>query len=1556
MTNLFQKFIKNWVEITMPVIPEVNTKTFYLSGTSDLTTAQAVLDYYNWDNNPIISYADKVYTISYVWNDHIDFIENKVEHTTSSWDTTISQWKITINFSSSTVNSVVISSEDIATVKKQFVVVSQLPEVAQADEDKVYILWPTWDWNDKYEEWVVTYQPGWHFESASTIEHDFVEFTSSSENPVWNTNHTITNKYVWINNLSYSGEWWYIDDSDGSQKDVAFQYMTMPYIWTIDDTPYMWWVPTIYQYEASWSFDVYYSDSPLTWVEWWKQWVKIWETSDIVVSDSTPADEDVLRKETFNDGCYNDTYKYYNGHNWVVIESVEYNSLPPYMGLNDNWRLWFDTTNNILKYYDHNNGHKWKPVWWIVSDAWDWIVINANWEISVDTTFVQEKLTAWTNVQISNANVISATDTTYNAGEWIEIWTVQDYSAMQWPAPDGFHVPLNTEWQAVKNIRTALGGWSSAWTNFGIALKLPFAGSRFRLDSNVSGQGGSGHYWSSSRESANNAYYLYFYSTAIRPQYGYVRACGLSVRCFKNTPTIPTSSWTKLYWTSIESWWIFWSSTDWLISLSSNWTTWITIMDKNLWATTVWNSGDTLSEANCGYYYQRWNNYGFPRTWSVTTSSTQVDASTYWPWNYYSSSTFITRSSDPYRWDTTDNWNLWWWETWVVTLNNVINNTGVLSVNGQTGDVTIQTGWTYTAWDWIDIDANNVISVDSTYMSWYIPRSNGIRPDNLADSVLYYGEYLNWWVTTALWLASDQIGVKANIDQQNRNRAYLEYYNWAVDLYLSDTVSGTSTTAMYKSTGIESTAGWTTETFEFQWTWNDKIARLKDVPSYTAWTWLTLSGTEFSADTTVLATKADIANLWGFTVVDTLPSVSSADEKTIYLLGPIWTGADKYEEWIVVNNQPWFVSDGNMTMRTVSWTNQDRYVTIVDDSSPAVYWAIDNYTMSWDEDRFAIYTWTSDNAFDSGDDQMPYIFYQWEPEAISGVWLKSWDGTFSSSISFYTSNAPITWSQWWKVWTKIWETSIDLSWYATTSALTSWLATKQDTLTVWTNIQIATDGTISATDTTYSAWTGIGIDANNQISNTLPWPVVSATAPANPIEWSLWYDTTNDVLKSYDWTNWNECWWSNTKTFLISWSDSEKVAIAQEARDWQSVSWNLAIVKYLWYSYIYRKTITTWQEYTHYFSRWVLYNNSSKKLEEQCVKFICNSDRYTVSSFATQDYDCKLKDLNTKTFDFLNETQAILDWYLAGNTPIVIFSNKTYFLKTATSSALTFQTYKVADFVRTSSDKSWLSQATLIINYSWTTVTTTGQQYEDVIWWRWLIMTDYDYSTPYTPQYDWSPATKKYVDDKTAVVSGTAPSNPVQWQMWYDTTTDILKTYDWTNWNVTSDFPWMTILSYGHNTWQDFLDAYNRNAIVYCRASSNSNPWTWVQWRMAFMAFVGFSWTTPTNVEFQYYRSRSDHNTQANELDEVYVYKLENTKWWKWTVTARNTAAKTVAWTWISLGWWSGNMTITNSLPGATVSTTEPSSPTKWMQWYDSANDVLKIYNWTEWKTLAYAV
>lgn len=117
----------------------------------------------------------------------------------------------------------------------------------------------------------------------------------------------------------------------------------------------------------------------------------------------------------------------------------------------------------------------------------------------------------------------------------------------------------------------------------------------------------------------------------------------------------------------------------------------------------------------------------------------------------------------------------------------------------------------------------------------------------------------------------------------------------------------------------------------------------------------------------------------------------------------------------------------------------------------------------------------------------------------------------------------------------------------------------------------------------------------------------------------------------------------------------------------------------------------------------------------------------------------------------------------------------------------------------------------------------------------------------------------------------------------------------------------MTILSYGNSTWQNFIDAYSSNQVVYCRASSNSNPASGSQTRLAFMAYVNNA-TTPTEVEFQYYRSVSTH-TASQQGDQVYVYKLNKTN--GWSVTVRETSVKVVAGTGLGGTYRNDTMTLT---------------------------------------------
>ena len=226
--------------------------------------------------------------------------------------------------------------------------------------------------------------------------------------------------------------------------------------------------------------------------------------------------------------------------------------------------------------------------------------------------------------------------------------------ATQWPSPKGFHVPTKDELQSLYGYYTAL--WLSWSANFVKFLKIPKSWYRYPDNANPTSVWTTGIYLSCVRANANNASKMQI-NWNISFTYDIQVNFWCQIRPFKNTVKVPDSSRTVLYQSSWNAG-IYHNSTLWLISISSNGTNWITIADKNLWATTVYNDWDTLSEANCGKYYQWGNNYGFPFTWSVTTSSTMVDASNYWPWNYYESSTFITASP---RWDSTMNYNLRWW-------------------------------------------------------------------------------------------------------------------------------------------------------------------------------------------------------------------------------------------------------------------------------------------------------------------------------------------------------------------------------------------------------------------------------------------------------------------------------------------------------------------------------------------------------------------------------------------------------------------------------------------------------------------------------------------------------------------------------------------------------------------------------------------------------------------------------------------------------------------------------------------------------------------------------
>ena len=166
----------------------------------------------------------------------------------------------------------------------------------------------------------------------------------------------------------------------------------------------------------------------------------------------------------------------------------------------------------------------------------------------------------------------------------------------------------------------------------------------------------------------------------------------------------------------------------------------------------------------------------------------------------------------------------------------------------------------------------------------------------------------------------------------------------------------------------------------------------------------------------------------------------------------------------------------------------------------------------------------------------------------------------------------------------------------------------------------------------------------------------------------------------------------------------------------------------------------------------------------------------------------------------------------------------------------------------------------------------------------------------------------------------TAPTNPTEWMVWYDTANDLFKTYNWVGW----DIPWQTLKSFPvefNTTWTtaQFLSSITAlnlpvgMSYLWQVSLSDMPDWITVQAEVQVDIY-------PQNVVYATMRSAevSPYEWMVNSYDNRWREPVDK--------TAKDyTDSRISRWT------------------------TAPSNPTEWQLWYDTTNDVLKMYNWNTW-------
>jgi len=462
--------------------------------------------------------------------------------------------------------------------------------------------------------------------------------------------------------------------------------------------------------------------------------------------------------------------------------------------------------------------------------------------------------------------------------------------------------------------------------------------------------------------------------------------------------------------------------------------------------------------------------------------------------------------------------------------------------------------------------------------------------------------------------------------------------------------------------------------------------------------------------------------------VDTVTGIDSSTNTTLLKVLEIWksysTAFIPTQDWDPTSKK--YVDDELAKKQDIltPWTR----ITITVD--PNTWNTIIAADVSW----VMTYKWNLSTVSDLSNIQNPSV---WDCYYIEGSHtLYAWD-----------------WSQW----NDIWGTGIDLTNYFnkqtdTTDNIAQWSTNlfvtsqekttwnnKQDALTAWNNITIDQNNVISAA--WYTEWDWIDINSNNVVSNTKPFDPENAG--------TMW----QVLRKTNTWYKWVDSvsWWVDS----VNWRTGD-VIVKEFEPDNTGSTWQVLKKTQHWYEWQNESWWGGWGWHTYSAWEWIDITN-------YVITNTSKTQLFTINS-------------STNPTPNLSIVQDAIDWYNEWNLPIIKAYKSDrweapqswyrFFLPdviTNHSNPQTWDTWQVLPFYAIYNENdyhidnvNWYTALEIpmvdVKIVDWDVDTATITAFTSM--WSNFLSTSHNYSTAYTPLYNWSPATKKYVDDHDTVISG----------------------------------------------------------------------------------------------------------------------------------------------------------------------------------------------------------